>query len=450
VPYSGPVFTSSAPGGINSFDFNGAFAKPGTYNVVFRVHDVDSAGIDSYQDATLVVNVFSPQEFAKLDDTDTESVTNPNLPVDANVGGTSQDGSAAHVDASLGSTPGASVFAGSYTTDPTQSLIASNGDDLIMVGNANSLEALPTAFFDLRASGVEAGSTLTITFTVEIDPSQDVSGIKLYYNDGTNWLPVQTDLAHPIMRAVAGTDPATGREIVQIQFAATMDSRPRIFDLHGTVFTIALPAPQAPPVITPVTGPVATLSLLPAAAPLTTTFSSASSGTFVLRVSQGTDLSVSRTETRTRAYAPVIGGGNSTDSANDARDIQAALDINWLLRALAQSGEENHPIHPALGDDQRKRPVAQPATPDVENQSDQSEQNPDESVQGDVVNAIFARPSHETDLLWGTVGLLTPRMGQVDGVREMRLNAGWALLAAGIGIGRITLPKERRRHLAPW
>src|SRR5205085_6130894 len=116
VPVKSPLFSSAVPGGSNSFEWTKTFTDSGTYQVIFRVHDHFNNIVDTYQDATLVVNVFPPQQFVRLDDTDTQIISNSGQAVIAGVGGEALDGSAVHLDATLGSTAGASVFAASYTT----------------------------------------------------------------------------------------------------------------------------------------------------------------------------------------------------------------------------------------------------------------------------------------------------------------------------------------------
>jgi hypothetical protein len=446
APLAGPLYTSAAVGGINYFQFNNAFSVPGTYDVIFRIHDIDSNGVDTHTDATLLVNVFTPQQFASLDQTGTQMIADANQAAGVAVGGTSTDGTSMHMDAILGGDPGASVFAGSYKNDPTVSSTTNGGTELIKVGSDNSASALPTAFFDLRAAGVDADSTLTTTLTVEIDPAQDINAIKLYYSNGGSWLPVEPDPNFPITKTVTGIDPVTGKEIVKIQFTATKDSKPSIIDLHGTVFTIALPAPPSASTTTQVNGPAAALSSPPTTA-LTTTFSSDAGGTFVLRVSQATDLSASRTEasssTATAAAASTTGANSWTDYDDAVRMAREALDINWLLDAMKRTSELNTPNQPAAGGAQQNRPV-QPTSPEVDNQG------ADETVQVEVMDALFAKEMHEeSDVSLGTFGLQIPSPAPVAGGWQTRRNPGWALLSTAFGFGRVALPNSdsrRRRY----
>jgi hypothetical protein len=399
VPFTDPVYTSGVSNGLNFFEYQKTFDTPGTYNVVFRVHQIDAHGLDLYQDATLVINIFSPDQFANLDGTDTAIVGDTSTTARAGVGGTSLDGSAAHVEATLGSTAGASVFVGSYKSNPTVPA-ADTSRGVIEVAGAQATPELPTAFFDLRASGVDANSTLATTFTVEVGPGQDVNTSNVYFNDGSRWLPVTADVTRPLIRRLAGLDPVTGQKIVKIGFTATNNSSPSILDLHGTVFTVALPAPQSTPVTTPVSPPVAGLAP-PPTAPVTTYFSGESGGTFVLRVSVGTNLSASRAEAASNAANSTTGVTWFSDPSTAAQVLQNALDIQWLLRMLGQgllgqSGDDNNPLLPALGPDENRVAVPAgtvPAGAQAESQTTQ------EAVETSALDAMFGGQIHADDVL---------------------------------------------------
>ena len=290
---------------------------------------------------------------------------------------------------------------------------------------------------------MDVDSTLTTTLTVEINPAQDINAIKLYYSNGGSWLPVEPDPNFPITKTVTGIDPVTGKEIVKIQFTATKDSTPSIVDLHGTVFTIALPAPPSTPTTTQISGPAAALSAPPTTA-LTTTFSSDAGGTFVLRVSQATDLSASRTEASssaaTAAAASTTGANSWSDDDDAARMAREALDIHWLLDAMERTGEVNTPNRPASGGARQNRP-AQSASPEIDNQG------ADESVQVEVMDALFAKQMHEeSDVSLGTFSLQSPSPAPVAGGWRTRHNPGWALLSTAFGFGRVARPNGDSRH----
>ncbi len=242
VPFPGAIMTSSTPGGLNTFEFTTTYTQPGTYNVHFRVGN----GFDAAQDVFLPINVFSPNEYAALDETYTETVMDTGSATHTQlVGGSALDGSVTHVNAILdaGTSVGSSIFAASYSGNP-EANSRHTGQDIIKV--SGSSPAAPTAFFDLRTSFVGAveDPTLTSTFTVEMDPKQDIDAIKVLYSNGNNpdgspiWREFVPDPARPITKTVTGIDPITKKEIIEIKVIYDKNSSPSVFDLHGTVFTI--------------------------------------------------------------------------------------------------------------------------------------------------------------------------------------------------------------------
>ena len=99
VPFSGPIFTSSTPGGTNSIEFNTIYTQPGTYNVEFSFDD----GFDAPQIVYLPVNVFPPNQFASLNNICAQPVTDPSQATQTNtVTGSALDGSATQLDATPG------------------------------------------------------------------------------------------------------------------------------------------------------------------------------------------------------------------------------------------------------------------------------------------------------------------------------------------------------------
>ena len=176
--------------------------------------------------------------------------------------GSALDGSTTQLDAILnaGAPVGSSVFTASYSDNPFSSG-SPNSKSVIQV--SGSSPASPTAFFDVRASfvGPVLNPMLTCAFTLEVNPGQNLDDLEVLYDGGTNpdgtpiWLVFDPDPQFPVTRTIVGTDPATNKEIVQIQVVYDTSSTPSVNDLHGTVFTIGLPAPADPPTTTPVTGP---------------------------------------------------------------------------------------------------------------------------------------------------------------------------------------------------
>ncbi len=438
IQYFVPYNAVTTVGNSSSFYFTNSFPNTGTFTVTFVVYDVNSGTLRVHGSAaSFLVNVFPVQQAAALDQSDSQTITDPGKKAIVQVAGKAQDGTATQVAAALDGSVGASVFAGSYKSDPTGTETDVDGHNLIKISGADGTNAAPTAYFDLRTAGINANAVLSSTFTVEIDPSESTDSIKVYYNDGTNWLPVQPDSA--ISRKIIGFDKVTGKNIVEVTVTYTKDTTPSIFHLQGTVFTVALPAPQTTTTTTTVTTTVATLTAAPPTTSLTTSFSSDSGGTFVLRVSQGTDLSNSRTEASASPTGPVSAASTTNDVPNAAQIVQAALETNWYLRALVQPVEDANPIRPAAGDDQRDRAV-QPMNPD------NCEPEPDQSAMAGALDAMFAtHSSNMTSLPSGGFTLLTRTIASKESRSDTGLDAGWALLTAAIGIGQCIAPTDRKR-----
>jgi hypothetical protein len=77
-------------------------------------------------------------------------------------------------------------------------------------------------------------------------------------------------------------------------------------------------------------------------------------------------------------------------------------------------------------------------------ESDQ--RDPEESVQAEALNAMFAKQSGEENAVpLAAFSGLSPVPVHGDATTETRLSAGWALLTAAIGVGRVAIPNESDR-----
>ncbi len=446
IPFTGPVAISNIGGAVNSFEFQATYSQPGTYNVPFRLDN----GFDPPQLVYLPINVFSPSQFSRLNKTSAEAVSDSSQTTQTNtVMGTAFDGTSTQLDASLGAGApvGSSVFTASYSSNPFASGLP-NPKSVIKVSGGAAL-ALPTAFFDVRASfvGPVLNPTLTCTFTLEVDPGQNLDDLQVFYSSGTNpdgspiWLVFDPDPQFPVTRTVIGIDPSDQKEIVRIQVTYDNKTTPSVVDLHGTVFTVAVPAPPAPPTTTPVTGPLALSFGTPPVTPLTTAFSTDSGGTFVLSVSQATNFSASRTEAAT-AFSSVTGGMSWNESDAVGPIDPRAFDDNWYMRALALPARDPNPGPPADGADQKNQPAA-PMFPDNGNQESKA------PVGKDALRAVFTEVPSEDDGLWLTpIDLLQPKCVAPAMSRNTRVSAAWALWSVGAAVDlgvRAVKRKHRRR-----
>ncbi len=444
APFTGPVSIANVALGVNSFDFHTSYTQPGTYNVEFSLDN----GFDPPQNAFLLINVFSPSQFSELTNSSSQTVTDSSQATQVNtVSGTALDGSPTHLDASLsaGVPAGSSVFTASYANNPfatgqpnTKSVIKVSGSDL----------ASPVAFFDVRASivGPVLNPMLTCTFTLEVDPGQNIEALQVFYSSGTNpdgspiWLVFDPDPQFPVLRTILGIDATDNKEIVQIQVTYDNNSSPSISALHGTVFTIAVPAPPGSSTTTPVIGALVLSFGTPPATPLTTAFSSDSGGTFVLSVSQATNFSASRTEAAT-AFSSVTSGASWNDSGAAGPVDPAAFDDNWYLRALGLPIGDPDPGPPTDGAD----PKNEPDSPMVPYDTNQKSKAP---VRNDALSAVFEEPSFVAgDLALPTIDLLQPKPVEPTISRDTRVHAAWALWSAGAAadLGARAMERKRRR-----
>jgi PKD domain len=444
TPFTGPVSISNVALGVNSFDFHTSYNQPGTYNVEFSLDN----GFDPPQNVFLLINVFSPSQFLELTNSSSQTVTDSSQTTQTKtVSGTALDGSPTHLDASLGAgfPVGSSVFTASYTDNPFATGQA-NAKSVIKV--SGSTLASPVAFFDVRASfvGPVLNPKLTCTFTLEVNPGQDIDALQVLYSSGTNpdgspiWLVFDPDPQFPVIRTILGTDTTENKEIVQIQVTYDNNSSPSISDLHGTVFTIAVPAPPGSSTTTPVTGPLALSFGTPPATPLTTAFSGDSGGTFVLSVSQPTNFSASRTEAAT-AFSSVTSGASWNDlDIGDPMNL-AAFDDSWYLRALATPADDLNPGAPADGADEQYETFA-PMVPDNANQQSRA------TVRNDALSTVFEGPSFEAgDLASAALDLLQPKPVEPTISRDTRVHAAWAIWSASAALegGARALERKRRR-----
>jgi hypothetical protein len=174
-------------------------------------------------------------------------------------------------------------------------------------------------------------------------------------------------------------------------------SKPEVWNLPETVFTVAVPAPPTPST-TPVTPTVAVSSLATLPAPVPTLSSGSPQLVIFLRASQGTELSSSRTQ------ASFSDGGGSGGGAGDRQEersptdtIRQNFDLNWLFQMFDMSttepvGENPQNNEPESGTDTPTPPTRspEPAPPANQIQENLLEENGGNSVE---VNQVFVVPS---------------------------------------------------------
>jgi hypothetical protein len=204
---------------------------------------------------------------------------------------------------------------------------------------ANGSAGTALGFMDVRLSGIvppAAGVSLTVTITVAYDGKHmPVIG----FLEGTTWAAIVNGGNNGVL-AFKNNGNGTGT------FTITFNDRstPRVWDLQGTVFTVALPAPAAPaPVTLPAT--VSGLSAFPTLP--TANFSSSTQATVIFRVSQVNSLSSSTSEVST-GNAGFTTYAAADPSPEDIAALKRELNVDWLMRLLDPAGPTAEPgIRPA-------------------------------------------------------------------------------------------------------
>lgn len=440
--------------GLSSFAvaIQETFAQQGTFRITVRVTD-DTGTVER----SFLINVFDPHESELIGDnhkSETVDVpindSTPPLQVSAPPR-TLDDGATASVTAEVKGT--GTVFVASYgDSNPVDddSTTSSTANDVIQVADTASGGALPVAFFDLRISGMVAA---TVTFTVEVadrgtDPAA-YADVTMYYWQNGQWNNVE-DIATAFERIPRDDsdpdqqDAATrGHRVLDIKVTF-----PTGYEFHGTVFTVALPAPQqanSAPVATPVAG----LTAFPTQQ-VTATFTSTTQVSLVVRVASTSELSSSRTEASTTASSAGVGGESSDDGERTANIVAAGLDLNWLLNQIDPNGGAN-PIRPAVGEDEQGGGNQQ------NQQNQQGNQGPEQEQTSrlDMLDVLFAADASAAAPEFSFTGIpalsssalavpLTPA------VQETCHEAAWGAIALLVGAAEATHnPHSRKKKKLP-
>jgi len=354
------------------------FGSDGNY--ILTVTIVDSTGSDSL---SMVVIVLPKQDAANIVDMNVAIAQQSSAQQTVSTG-TVADDSGNTASAALTLPPGAPA-----ATPPTVSVAAykSNpinpSNDNIQISKGSTAAALD--FFDVRVSGVNspaANIDLTVTITVPYDGTdvpvvgfQSGSGWTVVVNGVNNGLPDFKDNGN-------GTGTFT--------FTFNDQSTPRIWNLHGTVFTVALPAP-APPASVSLPTTVSSLNAFPTLP--TATFASSTQATIVFRSAQANNLSASTSEVS--AASANAGTRFAAEAApEELAALERDLSIDWLIRLLDNPNQPaNNAIRPAAFEqgpqqqpvEPRQQQPAQPPAP----QQEQDEMSVEEAI--DILFTEYAR-----------------------------------------------------------
>lgn len=264
--------------------------------------------------ATFVVNVLKPKEFDNIGHTKIL-----NLSAGGDISSELPSGSKveAHAHWPDGSiVDDATVSVSNYLQNPTND--GSNGDSSDNPINVTKAQgsgtATPVAFFDVRATNFASipGASLTVTYWYTIDENA-TDDVTLYFWDGATWskvldgvdqdgdgvgdAPLKITLLNPDGTVAHTTDGKVTRGII-VTYNETL-SNPHLSQLTGTVFTVAAPVPTTSPAAT-ISNPLSFASNNSQGAfasgqfGQTISFTSNSTTTLTLRVSQDVQTSASR------------------------------------------------------------------------------------------------------------------------------------------------------------
>jgi hypothetical protein len=331
---AGVIFTDNHDGTatLSGKPADGSGGKTYTFSVTAA-----SAAGNSTTD-TFAVDVLSPREAASAVSSQTVIVGPDSGPIPpVVVPGVS--GSSANVSLSVPSTAttDAALSVTTYSKNPLP-----QANDLVATSSTTP-QTLGTdsVFMDVRVVGVSDPNGTSVTATFIFPPTvttAQLASFQLLYRNGDTWQQVLSDPGngHAPVVPTPTFDSTLGRYTITVRFGP--NSSPGISALTGTVFTLAL-ATAAPTVTTPIEPPQV-LIRLPNATDSgngfasAATFASNSQVSLVLRVSNDSELTASRT-----ALSTDVGVGGIDYSGDlDNADLPWLKDVPWLWEIIRPGG----------------------------------------------------------------------------------------------------------------
>ncbi|MBM4069826.1 MAG: hypothetical protein FJ271_12865 [Planctomycetes bacterium] len=417
-----------------SFQISRVFDREGDFVITVTINDGSE---DGWQSVVVHTVLGKPEN---IGDSQTQTATH-GAPAETR-----------EIQGKKGSTAQGTLTLGSGSSTPATLWIAGYGDNPVsstpgniqIAGQKNAAAAV--AFFDVRITGVQdgAGAQATLNFKFEID-HDDPDPVLLYF-DGANWIAI---VGHPTSVTRVASSDKPGKDVVT--FVVTIDdfSTPKISELGGTVFTVAVPAPATPPPTANVLNSPAVASASPLGVPFpvsTATFNSNSRLNLVLRVSQGTELSSSTNTLTVSGTASAAGnlGDNPAEQGeeanirlanlrgeNDVEFLQRHFSVDWLWPVMNGNGQ------PAQ---------AQPVVPAGEQLDQQDNRQPEESEQLQessahwAIDFVYAQLARQDEPIFNTE----------DGGewlvadKHERIDCGFAMAAAIAGA--VAMPRAHKRR----
>jgi hypothetical protein len=241
------------------------------------------------------------------------------------------------------------LFVGTYNSNPNTGTQTAAGGLLIQTGANTANPVTPNGFFDVHVRGASAADTAVVTFSYSGDIN--VTPVVGFFLPGQGWQQLRSSslvtdtftvdpITHIILKgeyqgiSYAGKilDPTTLLVVDKAAHTLTAffdsTSNPQVTQLHGTVFTVAVPVSQT---TTTTVNPDVASAGNTAGLASTTTFVSSSQVTLVLNVSQANQ----GTATQSEVAAPNRAGQDEADQDDDF--------LKWLWGDGAKSSEQRQP-----------------------------------------------------------------------------------------------------------
>lgn len=437
-----------------TFHLSHAYTKEGDFQVTVTISD----GHHTTSKVIFVHTVIGSG--SNVGQSETQTAT-PDTPAQTSeIKGNNEATAQGALELGTGATAPATLWIASYHNDPASDPSQPPQGNIQLAGQ----QATAVAFFDVRITGVEenSGAHATLTFKFEVD--HDAADPVLLFKDAAgNWVEIAGNPT-VVTREASAAHP--GMDLVT--FVVTIDdfSTPKISELGGTVFTVAVPSPAGSTTTTTATVPTTTtvastsstgVSGVPFPVMNTATFTSTNQLTLVLRVSQGSESSSSTTTLGVNSVAGNLteDGGDLNQGENAGRTgvrpaglrnlsdvdfLQQEFNVEWLWNMMNGGQPQAQPVVPAA-------PAQNQPQGNVNNQTPAT---PEE---------VELAPARAEDIFFAELGREGSAIFTVDGGsewlaenRDTRVDCGLAMAAAIAGIvATPRLPKKsskRRRSPA--
>lgn len=372
---------------------------------------------------TVVVHAFGLDQLTRIGDIDTALVAPGETGTTVQAGDRAQGIEVkATLDLGQGIDTPISVLVATYRGNP----VAPN-ENFFTLGDGQEVAAL--GFVDVRVTGLDEKAVRDLidqgqnpSLTVDISfrvPSEQADLAQLFYFNGTEWVAAvngpRDGLGVVIPAGRVVTDNGDGTSTATLTSTFNHQSNPRLWELGGTVFTVAVPTPPAALVqVTLLSAPLASLpttGLTSVPPTFSTSVSTTTTVTLTVRVSTASDVAVSRTSTEASSTLGSAGVGGETTETPGSRRSDAPdqaitpagigpggfMNFRWIRRLFRMvgtaGGEATGPaIRPAVKgiafEEERSEEILAEGTDFLE----------ETDFSPEVLDSVFAEPEISLDL----------------------------------------------------